>query len=66
MLRELEAQTQRFKQEADRKDALIADKAKAVGELEHTIGSYDDKLKSIEVNLLTIKEEKKTTEEKNE
>ena len=58
-------QTRRLKEETDLKDHKIADMGRQVNQLEETIGSYDDKLKSIELSLLRIKEQKKMMEEKN-
>jgi len=39
---------------------VIRDKSEQVEKLEQTLGSYDDKLKSIEQRLLSLREEKKT------
>ena len=46
-LRELEINTQRLKEDTDKKDQLIAEKGKIISELQQTLGSYEDKLRSI-------------------
>jgi uncharacterized coiled-coil protein SlyX len=65
LLKEIEARVHRLKEETDQKDQHIRDKSKRVGELEQALDSYDDKLKSIEQRLLTLREEKRAEEEKN-
>lgn len=66
LLKELEASTQRLKEETEHKDAIIGKKTNDILQLEQTIESYDDKLRAIEESLLRISQERKSLKERNE
>jgi uncharacterized protein (DUF3084 family) len=54
LLKELEANTQKLKEETEQKDTIISKKSRDIMQLEQTIESYDDKLRAIEESLLKI------------
>ncbi len=64
-LKELEVNIQKLKEETEGKDRIIAEHAKTINELEQTLGSYEDKLRSIQDALIRISEDKKGMTEKN-
>ena len=45
---------------------MIQDKVKKCSELELTLGSYEDKLRSIEDTIIKLTEERKTQKSRNE
>lgn len=66
MLKELESATLKLKEEKEEKESMIQSKVKKCSELELTLGSYEDKLRSIEDTVIKLTEDRKNQRERNE